>query len=91
MVVKKEAYGSFLLPWGSSGSDTTKAIPMNTVTTTATIRDNQVFSNTADLGGGLYLHESEATLISNAILSNTAGASGGGMLLWASSAAMAAE
>jgi hypothetical protein len=59
------------------------------VSATVTISGSIVTANTAGLiGGGLYLHASDATLFGNAILSNTAGASGGGMLLWASSAAI---
>jgi uncharacterized repeat protein (TIGR01451 family) len=56
---------------------------------TATISNNQVFSNTADSGGGgLYLLDSEATLGSNTFTANTAGWRGGGGLYLESSTAI---
>ena len=48
---------------------------------TATIRNNQVFSNTAQWGGGLHLYDSAATLSGNTVISNTAN-QGGGLFLW---------
>lgn len=53
---------------------------------TATISDNQVFSNTADHGGGLFLSNSAATLSANTVISNTADYNGGGLSLWYSDA-----
>jgi len=54
----------------------------------ATIRDNQVFSNTAFLGGGLHLYNSMTTLSGNTISSNTADDSGGGLSLLDSDATL---
>jgi len=51
----------------------------------ATIRNNQVFSNTAHWGGGLYLQESVAILTGNTIVTNTAD-DGGGLYLQESDA-----
>ena len=42
------------------------------ITATATLRNNQVFSNTANFGGGLYLCQSSGTLSGNTISANTA-------------------
>jgi len=47
------------------------------ITATATIRDNQVFSNTSDGGGGLCLYSSDATLSDNTVIYNTADYGGG--------------
>jgi len=58
------------------------------ITATATIRDNQVFSNTAFLGGGLHLYNSMTTLSDNTISSNTADDSGGGLSLLDSDATL---
>jgi parallel beta-helix repeat protein len=55
---------------------------------TATIRDNQVFSNTADLGGGLYLDQSDLTLTDNTVTANTAYEEGGGLYLGESNATL---
>jgi parallel beta-helix repeat protein len=52
------------------------------VTATAIIRDNYVFSNTADYGGGLVLYFSNATLSGNTVSGNTASGSGGGLYLY---------
>ena len=57
------------------------------ITATATIRDNQVFSNTAYNGGGLYLNESDTTLSGNTVISNTADY-GGGLFLRESAATL---
>ena len=54
------------------------------ISATATIRNNQVFSNTGafgSAGGGLYLSNSAAILSGNTIISNTAGYGGGLYLL----------
>jgi uncharacterized repeat protein (TIGR01451 family) len=57
------------------------------ITATATIKDNQIFNNTASYwrhgyGGGLYLVSSDAILSGNTIISNTAeSGSGGGVYL----------
>jgi uncharacterized repeat protein (TIGR01451 family) len=51
------------------------------ITATATLKDNRVFSNTADSGGGLSLSHSAATLSANIVTSNTAALLGGGLYL----------
>jgi uncharacterized repeat protein (TIGR01451 family) len=48
---------------------------------TATIRDNRVFSNTADWGGGLYLLRSDAKIVGNTVMSNSTRIAGGGLFL----------
>lgn len=48
---------------------------------TATLSNNQIFSNTAYSGGGLYLRHSAAILDGNAIVSNTGSSGGGGLKL----------
>lgn len=63
------------------------------ISATATLSNNQVFSNTADYGGGLVLQDSDATLSSNTVTSNTAycggcGSGGGGLLLYYSDATL---
>jgi len=50
------------------------------VSSAATLRDNQVFSNTAIIGGGLCLYFGTPTLIGNVVFANTA-ESGGGLWL----------
>ena len=58
------------------------------VTATAILRNNQVFSNTAQLyGGGLFLSQSNATLSNNTVSSNRAGG-GGGLYLVSSPATL---
>jgi len=59
----------------------------------AAVTDNQVFSNTATKGGGLYLYGSDATLTGNTIYSNTAQGGedrgyGGGLYLRGSGATL---
>jgi len=54
------------------------------INASATLRHNQVFSNTARWGGGLYLRESDGTLNSNTITTNSAGKDGGGLYLYQS-------
>jgi len=44
-----------------------------------TLRDNHVFSNTAQRGGGVFLYQDSASLDSNQVLSNTVSANGGGL------------
>jgi hypothetical protein len=44
---------------------------------TATIKNNQIFNNTADKGGGLYLDVSAAVFGGNTVISNTANYGGG--------------
>ena len=54
------------------------------ISATATIENNQIFSNTARVGGGLCLHESPSLVAGNRVFSNTAvsdGAGGGAYLL----------
>ena len=61
------------------------------ITATATLSNNQVFSNTSYNGGGLYLRSSDATLISNTFTDNAAGGMlgyGGGLSLLASDATL---
>jgi parallel beta-helix repeat protein len=58
---------------------------------TATLSNNQVFSNTAEYGGGLCLRFSDATLSSNAVTSNTASLGGGGLFLDYSPATLSAN
>jgi fibronectin-binding autotransporter adhesin len=58
------------------------------VTATATIQDNHVFGNSADWGGGLFLHYSDATLNANTVSTNTAGHDGGGLWLSVSPATL---
>jgi uncharacterized repeat protein (TIGR01451 family) len=63
------------------------------ISATATISNNQVFSNTAGDGGGLMLAYSNATLSGNTITSNTAtyGGYGGGVFLYESAATLSAN
>ena len=63
------------------------------ISATATIRNSQVFSNTAGDGGGLMLAYSDATLSGNTIASNTAiyGGYGGGLFLYESAATLSAN
>jgi hypothetical protein len=57
------------------------------VSSTLTIADSRVISNTAEGGGGgLWLNQSTATLYGSAVMSNTAGGDGGGLLVWYESA-----
>jgi parallel beta-helix repeat protein len=42
------------------------------VSATVAFRDNHIFGNTAECGGGLFLHESDATLIGNTVSDNVA-------------------
>jgi uncharacterized repeat protein (TIGR01451 family) len=49
------------------------------VSATLTLKDNQVFSNTAYHGAGVYVANSEALLVGNQVFSNTAGQDGGGI------------
>jgi len=50
--------------------------------TAATIRNNQVFSNTAPIfGGGLYLYKSATTFSENSVSNNTTNIMGGGLYL----------
>jgi parallel beta-helix repeat protein len=55
----------------------------------AELRDNTIFSNTADHGGGIYLAFAGATMSGNTIISNTAARYGGGLLLYYSDATVA--
>jgi hypothetical protein len=57
------------------------------ITATATLGDNQAFSNAAEYGGGMYLNSSAATLNGNTIYSNAA-IRGGGLYLWDSAAVL---
>jgi len=56
------------------------------ITATAAISNNQVYHNTADHGGGLYLYNSDAMLSGNTVTTNTADLSGGGLYLYDSDA-----
>jgi hypothetical protein len=62
------------------------------ISATLTFRDNQVFSNSAERGGGIYLGSSQSLLSGNTIFSNfTTGvwsASGGGAYLYDSPASL---
>jgi parallel beta-helix repeat protein len=58
------------------------------ISTTSTIRNNQVFNNNADLGGGLCLYKSDATLSGNTVTANTAEYGGGGLFLLYSDATL---
>jgi parallel beta-helix repeat protein len=51
------------------------------VTATATINHSQVYNNTAEDGGGLYLRRSRVTLNGNTFSSNSASNDGGGLYL----------
>jgi uncharacterized repeat protein (TIGR01451 family) len=66
---------------------------MGIISATATISNNQVFSNTAGDGGGLMLAYSDATLSGNIIISNTAvyGGYGGGLFLYESAATLSSN
>jgi parallel beta-helix repeat protein len=67
-------------PWGDAGGG------VYVISATVTIRDNQVFSNTAPaFGGGLDLLTSNATLDRNSVLFNTA-QRGGGLFLFSGDA-----
>ena len=68
---------------GPSGEDTGGGLCV--ISATATLRGNEVFSNTGDFGGGVALHDSDdATLSGNHIRNNT-GMQGGGVFLSESS------
>jgi hypothetical protein len=59
------------------------------ISATATIRDNQVVSNTAEYyGGGLFLFKSDATLVGNTVTANSATYWGGGLYLGISDATL---
>jgi len=73
---------------GGGWSSTDSGGGIYAITTTATIRDNQVFSNTANCGGGLFLLYSDATLSGNTIASNIANDWGGGLALEESDATL---
>jgi len=67
-------------PWGGDAGG-----GVYVISATATINNNWVFSNTADVaGGGLALRSSNSTVSANTIISNTA-ALGGGLYLRSSS------
>jgi len=53
---------------------------------TVTISNNQVFGNTADNGGGLYMYKGAATFSANTVTSNSANGYGGGLFLYDSDA-----
>jgi hypothetical protein len=55
------------------------------------ISNNQVFSNTAANGGGLYVFQGAATLGPNSVAFNTASAYGGGLFLYSSDATLSAN
>jgi parallel beta-helix repeat protein len=71
-----------------TGGDAWEGGGIYVITATATIRDNQVFSNTATSGGGLYLYESDATLSGNTISHNVVWGDGGGLFLYESDATL---
>ena len=71
---------------GQGGTDAGGGVCI--INANATLRDNQMFGNTAHWGGGLYLLESNATLSGNTIMSNTASHDGGGLYLLESDAAL---
>ena len=63
------------------------------ISATATISNNQVFSNTAEYGGGLFLYYGDVTLSGNTVTSNTAycdcySSGGGGLSLGYSDATL---
>jgi parallel beta-helix repeat protein len=61
------------------------------ISATATVSNNQVFSNTSYDGGGMYLLSSDATLMGNTFTDNAAGGElghGGGMYLLSSDATL---
>jgi len=58
---------------------------------TVIIRNNQVFSNTADNGGGLYMYKGAAAFSANTVTSNTANDYGGGLFLYDSDATLSAN
>jgi parallel beta-helix repeat protein len=71
-----DATGLLGVPWADLGGG------VCVFTATLTLRDSQVFSNTAQRGGGLYLLGARnATLSGNTFISNTANEYGGGLLL----------
>jgi PKD repeat protein len=49
------------------------------ISATLSMKNNQVYGNTADRGGGVHVMYSPAALINNAIFANTAGGGGGGV------------
>jgi parallel beta-helix repeat protein len=57
------------------------------ITTTVTIKDNQVFSNTASKGGGLFLIYGDGTLSGNTVTGNSAN-NGGGLLIFSGNATL---
>jgi fibronectin-binding autotransporter adhesin len=62
----------------SSGNDAGGGVYV--ISATATLSNNQIFSNTAYSGGGLYLRYSDAILDGNVIVANAGGSGGGGGL-----------
>ena len=50
-----------------------------------TFRENQILANTADLGGGLALESSDATVINNILAENQAHGAGSGLAVWGGS------
>ncbi len=61
----------------SSGNDAGGGVYV--ISATATLSNNQIFSNTAYSGGGLYLRYSDAILDGNAVTANVGGSAGGGL------------
>jgi parallel beta-helix repeat protein len=76
-------------PWGVGSAGGGVYI----ITATATLSNNQVFTNTAYFGGGLYLSSSNAKLSGNTIMSNaiTADGGGGGLFLYFSPAVLSSN
>ena len=64
---------------GSFGLDCGGGVYLNNlgVSSAATLKANQVFSNTAAIGGGLCLYHGTPTLADNVVFANTAGSGGG--------------
>ncbi len=50
-----------------------------------TLSNVTLYNNSADNGGGMYVHDNNVTLIETQVLSNTAGTSGGGLNVYKSS------
>jgi uncharacterized repeat protein (TIGR01451 family) len=80
-ITRGNATGLGGLSWGDAGGG------VYIRTATATIRNSQVFSNTAQYGGGLFLWSS-GVLSGNTVTSNTADFTGGGLFLHYSDAAL---